>query len=151
VGLLLDVMCGGITAYLRMCGYDAVYAGDRDLEADDALLAVARAEGRTLVTRDVQLATRAENAILLESRDVEDQLVELRAAGIALSLAEEPEFCGRCNRSLETVSADEPTPEYAADPGDVEVWRCADCGQYFWRGSHWKRVERTLSRLDGGE
>lgn len=146
--LLLDVMCGGLVAYLRMCGHDTVYAGDRDLEADDELLAVARDEERTIVTRDVQLSSRAERSILLESRDVEDQLAALSAAGLDLSLEDEPTFCGRCNGPLESVDAPASTPDYAPNPAETAVWRCRDCNQHFWRGSHWDRVERTLSGLE---
>jgi uncharacterized protein len=148
--VLLDVMCGGLTAYLRMCGYDTVYAGDRGLEADDALVETARTERRTLVTRDVQLASRTDESILLESREVEEQLAELSAAGIDLSLADAPTFCGRCNGPLEPADSETPTsmPEYAPDPSDTDIWRCRDCGQYFWRGSHWDRVTRTLSRIE---
>lgn len=144
---LLDVMCGGLTAYLRMCNYDTVYAGDRGLEADDELVAVAREDGRTLITRDVHLANRADDVLLLESRDVEDQLAELAAAGVALDLADEPAYCGRCNGPLERI-ADGSTPAYAPDPAETTVWRCRDCDQCFWRGSHWDRVARTLERVD---
>ncbi|RKD95194.1 Mut7-C RNAse domain-containing protein [Halopiger aswanensis] len=149
--LLLDVMCGGPVSYLRMCNHDTVYAGDRDLEADDALLAVAREEERTVVTRDVELANRADEStgsILLESRDVEDQLAELAAAGVDLSLADEPRFCGRCNGRLEPVGSTASTPEYAPDPAETAVWTCRSCGQHFWRGSHWDRVAATLSGLE---
>ena len=147
--LLLDVMCGGIVAYLRMCGHDAVYAGDRGLEADDELLAVADVEGRTILTRDVQLATRADESILLECRDVEDQLAELAAAGIDLTPSDEPERCGACNGPLEAVDPGDETPEYAPDPVDEPSWRCRDCGQHFWQGSHWDRVSETLSSVRG--
>ncbi|MBZ6495885.1 Mut7-C RNAse domain-containing protein [Natrinema longum] len=143
--LLVDVMCGGLVSYLRMCNHDTVYAGDRGLEADDDLLAVARDEDRTVVTRDVELAGRAEDAILLESREVETGLAALAAAGVDLSLAAAPEFCGRCNGPLEGVASTASTPAYAPDPADREVWRCRDCGQHFWRGSHWDRVADTLS------
>ncbi|WP_247001933.1 Mut7-C RNAse domain-containing protein [Halosolutus gelatinilyticus] len=148
--LLLDVMCGGLDAYLRMCGHDTVYAGDRGLEADDDLLAVARDEGRVVITRDVELAGRPDDAILLESREVEGQLRELADAGIDLALATEPEFCGRCNGPLDRVPETAPTPEYAPDSASIDVWRCIECGQHFWRGSHWDRVARTLSRIDDG-
>jgi len=57
--LLVDAMLGKLARYLRMCGYDAAYALDRGLEADEDLLAVARDEGRQLLTRDRQLADRA--------------------------------------------------------------------------------------------
>lgn len=144
---LVDVMCGGIVSYLRMCNHNTVYAADRDLEADDDLLAVAQDEGRTLITRDVTLANRAADSICLESRNVEDQLGELAAAGVDLSLADEPAFCGRCNGPLERVDATASMPEYVPDSIESDVWVCRDCGQYFWRGSHWDRVAETLSRI----
>ena len=146
--LLLDVMCGGLVSYLRMCDHDTVYAGDRGLEADDAILALADDEGRTLVTRDVALSNRADESILLESRDVEAQLSELAAAGVDLTLADEPAFCGRCNGSLEAIEESATTPGYAPDPADTDVWRCLACGQHFWRGSHWDRVAETLSKIE---
>lgn len=145
--LLLDVMCGGLVSYLRMCNYDTVYAGDRGLEVDADLLAAARAEARTVVTRDVELAERADESILLESRDVEAQLATLDAAGIDLTLADEPRFCGRCNGPLERVEPTAATPEYALDPAEIVTWLCRDCGQHFWCGSHWDRVAETLARV----
>ncbi|OVE84477.1 DUF5615 family PIN-like protein [Natronolimnobius baerhuensis] len=148
--VLLDVMCGGLVAYLRMCNHDTVYAGERGLESDDALLALAREEDRTVVTRDVDLAARAvesPGSILLEARDVEAQLEKLAAAGVELELADEPQFCGRCNGALEVVTRTATTPEYAPDPDEIDVWRCHDCDQHFWRGSHWVRVAETLSRV----
>mgnify|MGYP006280135897 CR=1 FL=1 len=145
--VLVDVMCGGIVSYLRICNHNTVYAADRGLEADDALLAVARAEDRTLITRDMALATRADDAICLESREVEAQLSELAASGVDLSLADDPAFCGRCNGPLERVDSTASTPEYAPDPADIAVWACRDCGQHFWRGSHWDRIAETLARI----
>lgn len=140
-------MCGGLRSYLRMCGHDTVYALDRGVEADDALLAIATDEDRTLLTRDVQLAGRATDSILLRERDVVDQLPELLAAGVDLTLDDSPSFCGSCNGPLERVAPEEPTADYAPDPRDVAVWRCRDCGQLFWNGSHWQRVAETLDAV----
>ena len=50
--LLLDVMLGKLAVYIRTCGYDAAYAGDRGLEADARIREVAASEGRLLLTRD---------------------------------------------------------------------------------------------------
>ena len=144
--LLLDVMLGKLATLLRMCGYDAAYALDRGIEADDEILALAEAEDRLLITRDRELAARAERSLLLESKDVDDQLRELEMAGIELSL-DEPSRCAACNESLEPVSAGEETPEYAPDPDEQPVWCCPDCGQYFWKGSHWDDVETRLTRF----
>jgi uncharacterized protein with PIN domain len=145
---LLDAMLGKLATYLRMCGYDAAYALDdhRDTEADDELLAAARAEDRTLLTRDAQLAVRAgDRGFLLESRDVTDQLRELHDAGLALSLADQPARCGACNGPVERLTADADRDPHA--PDDRPVWRCERCGQQFWQGSHWDRVAETLAEI----
>ena len=144
--LLLDVMLGTLAVYLRMAGYDAAYAGDRGVEDDDRLLALAEAEGRLLVSRDRSLVARADAGLLLVERDVADQLEELRAAGAVLAPAERPTRCGRCNGVLEALPDGAERPDYAPPPGGADCWRCVDCGQVFWRGSHWDRV---ADRLEG--
>jgi len=142
---LIDGMCGGVLSQLRMCGHDAAFVQDHDLEADDAIVQLARAQERTVITRDRSLAAAAEDAILLECLDPVDQLHELIEAGVDLSLPEEPSRCGRCNGSVRPVPENGSTAEYAPDPAEEQVWRCERCGQYFWRGSHWDRVAATLS------
>ena len=143
--LLLDAMLGKLATYLRMCGYDAAYALDRDVEADERLLDVVEREGRLLLTRDRQLASRAGDSLLLTEREVTDQLRELRAAGFALELDDAPTYCGRCNGPVDAVAAADPRPEYAPDDGPV--WQCRDCGQFFWKGSHWDDVRERLENL----
>jgi uncharacterized protein with PIN domain len=144
--LLLDAMLGKLTTYLRMCGYDAAYALDRGIEADDDLLALGKSEGRLLVTRDSQLALRGDG-LLLETKDVTDQLRELAEAGFDLELSE-PTRCANCNGELvEVAEGENSTPEYAPDPAEMQVWRCPECGQHFWKGSHWESVEETLAGL----
>ena len=144
--LLLDVMLGKLTTYLRMCGYDAAYALDRDIEADDRLLELEESEGRLLVTRDAQLARRADG-LLLETKDVTDHLRKLAAAGFELELSE-PSRCANCNGELvEVAEGGSSTPEYAPEPNEMQVWRCPNCGQHFWKGSHWESVEETLAGL----
>lgn len=143
--LLLDVMLGKLATYLRMCGYDAAYALDRGIEADEALLDLSESEGRLLVTRDADLAERAAG-ILLETKPVTDQLREMVDVGFTLALSE-PSRCAECNARLEPVAEDEASPEYAPSPDEFQVWRCPDCGQHFWKGSHWESVAETLSDL----
>ncbi|WP_158057599.1 Mut7-C RNAse domain-containing protein [Halorussus halophilus] len=166
--LLLDVMLGKLATYLRMCGYDAAYALDceprsdsertsgeersddpRGVEADDRLLELAREDDRLLLTRDVALAERAgEDGMLLESHGVTDQLAELASAGFELELTE-PARCASCNGELVEVdgTSEQPTPEYAPSTEERRVWRCAECGQHFWKGSHWESVKETLSTI----
>ncbi|MFD1690225.1 Mut7-C RNAse domain-containing protein [Halolamina salifodinae] len=156
-------MLGKLATYLRMCGYDAAYALDRGIEDDDAIRALTENEDRTLLTRDAQLAEQADDSLLLTERDIEDQLRELRAAGVDLSLPDKPQRCSACNG--EVVSAgevelgelsdgaevdidgdiDADVPEHV--PDDAEPYRCRDCGQWFWKGSHWDDVRETLAAL----
>ena len=143
--LVLDAMLGKLATYLRMCGYDTAYALDRDAETDDDLLALVETEGRRLVTRDVALARQVPDAVLLTERDVTDQLRELSAAGFDLELSSEPVHCGTCNAPVERVDRTEPTPEYAPDPAETDIGLGRDCGQHFWKGSHWNDVSETLA------
>lgn len=147
--LLLDVMLGKLAVYLRAAGYDAAYAGDRGIEADDRLLELAEAEERTLLSRDERLVERADEALLLTRRDVRDQLAELRRAGVLIRPAAEPSRCGRCNGRLDPVPPTSSTPAYAPDPAETDCWRCRSCGQVFWRGSHWDRLVEALSSPEG--
>lgn len=144
--LLLDVMLGKLATYLRMCGYDAAYALDRGVEDDARLRAIADREGRTLLTRDVELATNAPGGVLLESGDVREQLLELSRRGYVLSL-DVPTRCARCNGRLRRLRPEESTPSFAPAPSERSVWTCRDCGQPFWRGSHWDDVEDALGRI----
>jgi uncharacterized protein with PIN domain len=143
---MLDAMLGKLATYLRMCGHDAAYALDegREVEADDAILAAARDEDRTLLTRDVDLADRAgDRGVLLTARDVTDQLRELYAAGLPLELDDRPARCGNCNGPLERLNGERATHA----PDDGPVWGCRRCGQQFWKGSHWDRVAATLATV----
>ena len=159
--LLLDVMLGKLTTYLRMCGFDAAYAVDRGVEADARLLGIARSEGRTLLTRDRRLANRRSDSVLLTTTAIDDQLRELEAAGFRLELDDSPTRCGRCNGRVEPVDGASPTaadtadggqapdpPDYAPNPAEVDCWRCRDCDQWFWKGSHWDDVAARLDGLD---
>jgi len=171
--VLCDAMCGKLATYLRMCGYDAAYALDRGVEADDRLLSLAAAEDRTLITRDRELAARAADALCLTERDVLDQLREVAEAGLRVELAESPTRCGACNGPVERVGPGgvdvdpDDRPAYvpddvgaspagdatdaatggAPDAGARPAWRCRDCGRWFWKGSHWESVADRLAEV----
>lgn len=141
-------MCGALARHLRMCGYDAAYALDRGVESDERLRALADDECRVLITRDRELAAAMDDAVLLTEREVIDQLRELDAAGFPVDLPVEPRHCGTCNGRVERVR-DEPVADRPAYvPDDVDpVWRCRECGQWFWKGSHWEHLASRLERI----
>lgn len=145
--LLTDTMLGRLTTYLRMCGYDTVYAQDVGLVEDEDIRAFATDSQRTVLTRDRALADSTDDAILLESRTIDTMLETLSDTGFELALPETPTYCSTCNGTVEGVVPDEETPEYAPDPLSVEMWQCTECGQFFWKGSHWDDVAARLESL----
>ena len=144
--LLADAMLGSLARVCRMCSHDTAYCLDRGVEADDDVLALAEREDRVLLTRDRQLAARAPDSLLVESKAVDEQLCELAAAGIDLSLAA-GERCGSCNGELRELGASEQRAAYVSDDADP-VWVCVDCDQQFYRGSHWRDVEQRLQDVE---
>ncbi|MDY6764333.1 MAG: Mut7-C RNAse domain-containing protein [Halobacteria archaeon] len=141
--LITDAMLGKLTRYLRMAGHDVVYIGDLDVEGDDEIAEKTKRGERTLVTRDTELASLVDNSILIESLTIEDQLKEVFEAGIELEL-DVPERCSVCNSRLEKTNE---RPEHAPD-SVANIWKCVNCGQYFWKGSHWDDVKDRISSLD---
>ena len=145
--VLVDVMCGKLATYLRMCGYDAAYALDEGIEDDDALAALSAAEDRLLLTRDRELAARVDDALCVTERDVLDQLREVAAAGYPVEIAAEPTRCGACNGLVDRVANDAARPAYVPDDGPDRHWRCRDCGQWFWKGGHWASVADRVASI----
>lgn len=144
---LLDVMLGKLAVYLRVCGYDAAYAGDRGIEDDDVIRRVAKDENRHLLSRDRELVAAVADATVLEGLEITEQLAELRAAGVPLEPADPPRRCGRCNGPLEPEPETHGRPSYAPSDADVPCWRCRRCGQYFWQGSHIDDLAATLEEI----
>jgi hypothetical protein len=147
VRLYTDAMLGTLTTHLRFCGHDTVFALEEGIEADDAIRERVVESGRTLLTRDEGLAARVDGAVLLTSRTLDDQLAACGVAGIDLTVPDEPTRCGRCNGELAAVGAGEATPEYAPEAGERRQWRCVDCGQHFWKGSHWAAMADRLAAV----
>lgn len=139
MAFLTDAMLGRLTRYLRMMGYDVVYAPDVNLETDDEIIAFAERTDRRIITRDTEITARTD-AMQIDSLEIEDQLRELQDHGFTLRLTE-PSRCSLCNAELRETNE---SPDHVATG---EVWRCVECGQHYWKGSHWRDVIRTLEEI----
>ncbi|MBS1263117.1 MAG: hypothetical protein MAG715_00286 [Methanonatronarchaeales archaeon] len=143
--LLVDDMLGSLARWLRIAGHDVLYGGDVE-GGDDALLRRSREEGRVLVTRDVELASRSGDSVLLGTRDLDEQLSKV-ADALGLELEPVMERCTLCNSEL--VPAESVDEDYV--PEDAEdLMVCSSCGRYYWRGSHWERIRERLGRIREG-
>lgn len=140
---LVDEMLGSLARWLRLMGHDAAYARD---VGDSAVLARARAEGRVLLTRDVQLAKRAARdpgSVLVRSRLLREQLAEV-AAAVDLTQAQPLSRCSVCNVELvEATRAEVEVPPTVAATRN-RFWRCPACGRAYWEGTHVDAIRRAL-------
>jgi uncharacterized protein with PIN domain len=149
-----DEMLGRLARYLRFLGHDTVYVRGID---DDAVRALARSERRVLLTRDRDLAARAERALLLRSVAVLPQLREVRAAFPSMPVTVSFDRCPECNSPLgiwrpPTDGTPWPAgvPRDAAGP-DRPVWECALCSRCYWEGSHAPRIRALIAQAWSGE
>jgi len=157
---IVDSMLGGLARWLRMLGYDTLYAKNWH---DARILEVAESEGRAVVTRDHGLYVRAVKRGLeavIVPEELEDALAILALRfGIELKVDPDRSRCPLCNASLRRASAEEVkgrVPPQVLERHSV-FWVCTGCGQVYWRGGHWRGIEATLAearkrleRLRGG-
>lgn len=136
-------MLGRLTRWLRVLGYDTVFAPDTD---DTELLRRARAEGRVLLTADHALAARrGARTLLIKAQDLADQLRQVRDAlgpppGAGFSR------CVACNGELELADKSalvDRVPPYVFAT-QQEFHRCPDCGRIYWPGTHVEHMRAVL-------
>lgn len=146
---ILDVHLGRLTAYLRMLGFDCLYETEYD---DPQLAAIAGEEKRILLTRDRRLLMRKSvtEGYCLRSLDSLEQLTEVVRRFDLAHRAVPFHRCLRCNHLLEPVSKEaildrlEPLTKKYFD----EFHICPVCGQIYWKGSHYDKMEKIVAEIE---
>jgi len=140
---LVDRMLGQTAKWLRLLGIDAKYAPKGD---DEKLVDIAEEEDRVIVTRDKELG-RVENAILVEKEPPESIIKEvLEIYDVEIKPLTR---CSKCNRKVEKIDKSEVEGEVPENVFELneEFWCCVGCGQYYWKGSHWKKIIEKINRI----
>ncbi len=145
---ILDGHLGRLARYLRLLGFDTAY--DRDC-ADEELAARSHGERRILLTRDRGLLKRNEvtHGAYLYSTHPREQLMEV-VERFDLRRSMRPfRRCTRCNGRL--VRATRHSLEGTIDPEllsrHATFRRCRDCGQVYWPGSHFEKLQRIVEEV----
>lgn len=140
-----DVHLGKLTRYLRILGFDTRYRNDF---SDARIVAIATSEDRIVLTRDRRLLHHRviTHGYWIRSHNPDEQVHEVLQrfdlAGNTGLLSR----CPACNGLLEPVSkADildqlEPLTRQYYDT----FYRCAHCGQIYWRGSHFEQLRKRF-------
>lgn len=142
-----DVHLGRLAAYLRMLGFDTFYRND---QSDAELVALACAEERVLLTRDVRLLMRSAvtDGAFVRATTPEAQLREVARRYNLRASARPFRRCMRCNGL--TVPVEKAAIIHQLQPKTRRYydafWRCQACGQIYWHGSHVQRMQEVIDR-----
>ncbi|MGD9895754.1 MAG: Mut7-C RNAse domain-containing protein [Candidatus Methylacidiphilaceae bacterium] len=151
---VLDVHLGRLARYLRLLGFDCFYRNDL---VDEELVKIASADQRILLTRDTGLLMRAAvtHGYWLREIEIHRQVLEvIRRFDLSRRVAPFTR-CLLCNGRLQPTEKREiadQLPQRVANAFEKFV-RCAECGKIYWKGSHYDRMARFVTRLylDGKE
>lgn len=148
---VVDAHLGKLAFNLRLLGFNTLYRND----AEDSWLASMSAEDdRVLLTRDRQLLMRSivQRGYCVRSDDPRAQLAEVLARFELAGLSRPFTRCTRCNGLLRDVpKADvldrlEPLTREHYD----QFRQCAECGQVYWRGSHYEPLAGVVQEALAG-
>lgn len=183
-----DEMCGDITRWLRILGYntcspkDYQNKTDGTIPDDDKIIEICLSTFRILITKDYEITKKMkmqfdktlENkrnflvnysidinslehpwypCLLLRSNNLNDNLTEIhKNFNIELDYGMEAARCPKCNSILQEV------PKLNIDETQIPpnvykyhsiFWVCSrpECGQYFWKGTHFERIQTQLKTI----
>jgi uncharacterized protein with PIN domain len=165
IRFIADAMFGKLALYLRLLGFDTELAGKTVDIDDDKIIELLRNSQQILITRDQALSNKISKtnwgknrAVLLDSRQIEDQLVrvfqELQLSPSIINLNHPellPSRCSECNHRLEVASVAQVLDQIPSDTAQhiTKFWRCVNpkCRKIFWIGSHWQNILKALRKV----
>ena len=146
IRFLADSMLGTLAKWLRIMGYDTAY----DTRLDDhALVRLARAEERVLLTRDTGLVQRkGVRCLFIASEVLAEQLAQVLET-FALHADNPFSRCPVCNSPLEDVPKHDAwgqVPPFVFQTQE-RFSLCPECNRFYWRGTHWQKMLTQVRNL----
>jgi uncharacterized protein with PIN domain len=145
---LVDCMLGRLAKWLKVLGFDAVYFSRAE---DDDLLALARRQGRVLLSRDHALLGRAKGltSLFIESESWPDQVRQVLARFDLFGDVRPYTRCLECNVPLKTLSKDDAAnliaPFVHERAGAFAL--CPSCGRVYWPGTHQEAMQDQIDNI----
>jgi uncharacterized protein with PIN domain len=144
-----DCMLGRLAKWLKILGFDVLYFSKAE---DRELVAIARREGRVLLTRDtglIERTARRPNRLFVRSDDWKDQVVQV-LDDLGLWDEVRPNTrCLECNLLLRPLSKDRArnlvTPYVHEHASSFAI--CPGCDRVFWQGTHYGDMEKKIEAL----
>jgi uncharacterized protein with PIN domain len=148
---ILDVHLGKLAGLLRMLGFDTLYSNDYE---DEQLVEIGIAENRIILTRDLELLKRkvVTHGYYVRSKVVRNQTAEV-IRRFQLEGGIRPfTRCLNCNTALADVEKERiagKVPPFVYKMHSI-FRQCPECGKVYWKGTHWKRMKRSIEGLLSG-
>jgi uncharacterized protein len=143
-----DGHLGTLARNLRLLGFDVAY--DRQAQ-DRQLLSVMECENRALLTRDRHLLMHAivRHGYCPRSQNADDQTIEVIRRFRLFDSITPFTRCLRCNAVLQKVGKADiiETLEPLTKIYYEDFRRCTGCGQIYWAGSHFSKLQRRLEKI----
>lgn len=149
---VLDTHLGRLATYLRLLGFDSVYATNRN---DSELARISHDEGRILLTRDTGLLKRNEviYGYFVRATNPIQQAIEVVRRFDLFRLISPFRRCLRCNSELLSVSKDSIIERLEPKTRQLynEFRTCPSCNRLYWQGSHYDHMRRLVERILAGD
>ena len=145
---ILDVHLGKCAKYLRLLGFDSLYENTYD---DPEIVAIAQAQKRAVLTRDVSLLKRkaVSRGYWVRSRAPAEQVIEVIHRFDLQSNIRPFSRCMACNGIVSSVTKDavmnvleQKTIRYYD-----EFYQCSSCGKVYWKGSHYTKMKHFIEDI----
>jgi uncharacterized protein with PIN domain len=156
---LVDAMLGKLARFLRIFGYNTVYANDLivvfkiDPVPDEKLIEYAKQNNRFIITKDRTLnKTYFKRSLFLHGEGIYNYFFQLKEElGLTFKFEGEKARCSLCNSNLFRIQdkskifneiLQESFNNYE------EFYRCSNkqCNKIFWKGSHIDDIEKRLRK-----
>jgi uncharacterized protein with PIN domain len=140
---ICDFMLGRLAKWMRLLGFDTMYYRNTN---GKTIIYHSRKEGRRILTRSKILADKYNDVILIESEHILEQLMQIAN----LADIESPfSRCPVCNIETEKIKKEtikEDVPPYVFETHN-EFQKCPDCGRVFWKGTHYKEIQKVIDEI----
>lgn len=145
---IIDANLGRLARYLRLLGFDTLY---RNNYPDQEIARIAQQDRRIVLTRDRALLQHKSitHGYFVRSDKPREQVKEILARLDLYDHVHPFTRCLRCNGEMEDV--EKHTVDHQLQPRTRQYYdrfrRCTACGQAYWRGSHFERMERLCEEF----
>ena len=160
IKFLVDAMLGKLARFLRIFGYDTVYANDLEEifhltpVPDEKLKDYAKKNDRIILTKDYEFyRTLKDKNIYLEGEGVYNYLKQLQCKlNLDYSFKMENARCSICNSPLKKVSDKKFISNEVLDEtykNYDEFYQCINskCKKVFWKGTHIIDIIQKLKKI----